>query len=359
MDTVKLKEKIISLCSLMTISGYENRAVSEVKKMYGEYFDEIRTDAAGNVLLIKRCGKENAPMALIDAHFDEIGMIVTDVLEGGFLRLAPIGGVDPCIMQAADVCVWGKEMLRGVVVSTPPHLRSGADDKLPPVDELMVDVGLGYTLDELKEMIPLGTPVGFAPLYSELQNGKIAGKSFDDKACGAIAIEAVAELDRAELACDVCVMLSRYEETGAFGGGVAPGVFSLDPDYAMVIDVNLASVPDVSKRETVDMDKGISISMSSSTSRKLTRMTVELCKSAELPHTVCAAPAYTGTNAMSVNLVGEGVPVVDIGLPLKSMHTYNEVISLEDCVTLAGLVAKFVTSEEIARAFCEKEEIIK
>ena len=358
MDTIKLKEQIISLCSLMTVSGFEHRAAGEVKRLYGDCFDEVKSDAAGNYLLIRRCGKPDAAMALIDAHMDEIGMMVTDVLEGGFLRIASIGGVDPCIMPAADVCVYGKEVISGIVVSTPPHLRKPGEDKLPPVNEMLVDVGLGYTLDELKELIPVGSPVGFTPLYSELLGGKIAGKSFDDKACGAVAAYAVAQIPKEELACDVCVMLSRYEET-SYLGGVSAGTYALAPDFAMVIDVNLASVPDAPKRETVDMDKGISITLSAGTNRKLTRMTVELCKEKEIPYVSSVSPSYTGTNATSVNLVGGGVPVVDIGLPLKSMHTYNEVISIEDCVSLARLVSAFVTSPDIAASFREKEEIIK
>jgi endoglucanase len=249
-------------------------------------------------------------------------------------------------------------MLRGVIISTPPHLRKPGDDKLPPVDELMVDVGLGYELDELKELIPIGTPVGFPPIYSELLGGKIAGKSFDDKACGAIAAYAVANTPKEALACDVCVMFSRYEETSRLGG-VTAGVFGLKPDYAMVIDVNLASVPDVSKRETVDMDKGVSITLSAGTNRRLTRETIELCREKEIPYTLSVSPSFTGTNASSVNLVGEGVAVVDIGLPLKSMHTYNEVISLEDCETLARLVEEFVSSQKLAEIFAVKEEIIK
>ena len=107
------------------------------------------------------------------------------------------------------------------------------------------------------------------------------------------------------------------------------------------------------------MDKGISITLSAGTNRLLTRMTVELCKEKDIPYTNSVSPSYTGTNATSVNLVGGGVPVVDIGLPLKSMHTYNEVISIEDCVSLARLVSAFVTSRDIAEGFREKEEIIK
>ena len=341
---------ITELSGIMSVSGFEHRAADKIRELYAPYFDGIMTDRVGNHTLIKRCGREGAPKILIDAHFDEVGMLVSDVLEGGFLRIVNIGGVDPAIMQAADVVVYGKETLRGVVISVPPHLRSGDDKKLPCVDELMVDVGLGYTLDELREMIPVGTPVGFAPVYSRFGEGYMAGKSFDDKACAAIAVCAISDIPKDSLAGDVYVSLSAREETARFGG-ITPLCFAERPDYAMVIDVNLGDAPDAPERETVPVSKGISISFSAATDRELSRMTEKLCQSAEIPFCRCAAPSSTGTNATAVNLVGEGIPVVDVGLPLRNMHTYNEVISLDDCESLYLAVGEFVRSAEIADRF--------
>ena len=127
--------------------------------------------------------------------------------------------------------------------------------------------------------------------------------------------------------------------------------FGEQPDYAMIIDVNLANAPDAPERETVPMGKGVSICFSAATDRELSRMTQRLCEREELPFTRCVCPSSTGTNATDVNIVGEGIPVVDIGLPLRNMHTYNEVISLDDCVTLYSLVARFICSDEIAERF--------
>ena len=144
-------------------------------------------------------------------------------------------------------------------------------------------------------------------------------------------------------------------------GGIAPAVYDLSPNYAMVVDVNLARVPDAPKRETVPLGEGISLSVSSATDRRLTKMTEELCREKEIAHCMIAAPSSTGTNATSVQLIGKGVPVVDVGLPLSSMHTYNEVISLSDAETLYRLISEFISSEKIAKAFemtdvIEKEE---
>jgi endoglucanase len=287
---------------------------------------------------------------LIDAHLDEVGMIVSDVLEGGFLRIVGIGGIDPAIMQAADVVVYGKEEMRGVVVSTPPHLRSSDEKKLTPIDELLIDVGQGYTKEELCELIPIGTPVGFAPCYSELSNEYIAGKSFDDKACAAVALMAVLDTPADSLAADVYVALSAREET-ARDGGVRNVCFREEPDYAMVIDVNLAAVPDTPRHETVDYGAGVSISISAITDRKLTKMTEKLCSEKEIKFTRIASPSSTGTNTPVMNLAGRGIPTVDVGLPLKNMHTYNETLSMSDMEELCKLVEAFVTSEDIKEAF--------
>ncbi len=352
MDRSILKEDIIKLCTMFSVSGFEYRSTEKIKELYGAYFDEIYADRVGNHILVKRCGRENVPKIMLDAHFDEIGLMVREVLEGGFLRVCGIGGIDPSIMQACDVTVYGKKELRGVSASIPPHLKTNKSDELPDISELLIDMGVGYTKEELEELVPIGTPVGFAPLYSEFGEGYIAGKSFDNKACGAIVARAVIDTPREELSGDVYLCFSAREEVG-HPGGVYNATFALTPDYAMVIDVNLGNAPDAPERETVGMNKGASVAYSAATDRKLTRMTAELCKKNEIPFTPCAAPSSTGTNAVAVNLVEKGVPVVDIGLPLRNMHTYNEVISLGDCESLCELVKKFICSDELAKTFSE------
>ena len=346
---MELKELMLSLCSLMSVSGHEYRSHAKVRELVGEHFDEIKEDAVGNILLIRRCGRENAAKIMIDAHFDEIGMIVTEIHKGGFLSVTSIGGLDEAILQASDVIIYGKEELRGVIASTPPHLQRSEDEKkLTEISKLLIDTG--YEKEELEELIRVGTPVGFAPRYTELLGENICGKSFDDKACAAAAIYALANTPREELAADVYLLLSCHEETVRIGG-VAASAFSVDPDYAMVIDVNLAVVPDTPRHETVDYGAGVSISISAITDRKLTKMTEALCREKEIKFTRIAAPSSTGTNTPVMNLVGRGIPTVDIGLPLKNMHTSGETLNMSDMRELASLVRAFACSDEIKEAF--------
>ena len=348
----RLQEDIIALCSIASLSGFEYRGAEKVRELYGEYFDEIMTDAVGSHVLIKRCGRENAPRILVDAHFDEVGLIATDILDGGFIRMTNLGGIDPAIMQAADVVVYGKEILRGVVISTPPHLRAGGDGKLPAVDQLLIDVGLGYTKDELSELVPIGTPIGFSPVYSVMNGKYMAGKAFDDKACGAIAARAIIDTPREELAGDVYLTLSAREET-ARPSGAHCATFKVEPDYAFVIDVELARAPDATAGRLPKLSDGISVAFSAATDRELTRATVELLKEKEVAFVPHASPSATGTNSTTVNLVLGGVPTVDIGLPLRNMHTYNEVLNLDDCNALCGAVREFICSQKIAERFAE------
>ena len=346
---MELKKLIVDLSSLMSIGGFERFEREKLLSLVGNEFDECYLDNVGNQIFLKKCGKENAPKIMLDAHMDEIGMYVTEILEGGFLRVINIGGIDTHILQASDVIIYGKEeRLFGVIASTPPHLASGDGKTLPQIDELLIDTCL--TKEELESKIRIGTPVGFAPKYTEILNNKIMGKSFDDKACAACAIYATATTPREELAGDVYVMLSCCEEVT---GMVAPGAYALNPDYAMSIDVNLGRVPGTKKEDTVELAKGPSITISAVTDRKLTNMLIDVAKEKEIPYQISVSPTHTGTNAVSIQLAREGIPTVDVGLPLASMHTYNEIISLEDAKTLSDLVSAFITDTKIAKEYGE------
>jgi putative aminopeptidase FrvX len=184
-------------------------------------------------------------------------------------------------------------------------------------------------------------------------NGKLmAGRAFDDKACGAIAARAIIDTPREELAGDVYLTLSAREET-ARPSGAHCATFGIEPDYAFVIDVELGKAPDVAGGRNPKLGDGISVAFSAATDRELTRMTAELLEKKGVAFVRHASPSATGTNSTTVNLVLGGVPTVDIGLPLRNMHTYNEVLHLHDCNSLCGAVREFICSREIAERFAE------
>lgn len=346
---MELENLIIEMCSLMSVTGYETYDREALLRLIGSGFDECVADTVGNQVFIKRCGRPGAPRIMLDAHMDEIGMIVSEILDGGFVRVTNIGGVDTRILQAAEVVIYGREPIHAVVASTPPHLQKPGDNKkLPEIGELLIDTG--YPREELESIIRIGSPVGFLPKYLKLLNGNLAGKGFDDKSCGACAAYAVMSTPADKLAGDVYLVLSANEECSRVGG-VAAATFSLEPDYAMVIDVNLGRTPDTQKRETVALGGGASLTVSPITHKRLTRLVAELASEAGIKTQISVSSGHTGTNTPDVALTRDGVPVVDVGLPLASMHTCCEVVRTDDCTALSELVRLFITSEKIAEEF--------
>ena len=344
---MNIKELLVSVCSLMSISGYERYNKKELFELIGDKFDTCYTDNIGNHIFVKKCGRENAPKILIDCHYDEIGMMVSSIKEGGFISVEPVGGVDARLLQSSEVTIYGKKEIYGVFASTPPHLMSPtAADKLTPIRELIIDTG--YTKEELEEIVSLGTPVGYRPVYTELLNNRLAGKAFDDKACGVCAIAGIEKADREDLAGDVYFVFSTREEIGLMG---FTGAYSIDPDYALVIDVTHAYTPDMEGRKRGECSSGVALSMSAVTNRGLTKMCIDLCKEKGFKYTVQAEPNSTGTNANKIVTVRNGIPTVLASLPIKSMHSANELLAIDDCETIADFVCEFIKSKEIAEVY--------
>ena len=179
---MELKELIPAMAGLMSVTGYETYDSAALSALVAG-FDEDVTDTVGNRLLVRRCGRENAPRILIDTHFDEIGMLVREILEDGFLRVVNVGGLDLRTLPSAEVKIYGKRVLDGVIASTPPHLQSASEEKkLLPATEILIDTG--YPKEELAELVRIGTPVGFAPRYEFLANERLVGKGLDNKEIG-------------------------------------------------------------------------------------------------------------------------------------------------------------------------------
>ena len=146
------------------------------------------------------------------------------------------------------------------------------------------------------------------------------------------------------------MVFSNFEETGIPFGGATVAGYSIDPDYALVADVTGAVIPG-SENKIPKMGEGPTITLAPITDRRMSKMLIKAAEEKDIKLHIEVAAGRTGTNTTALNRVREGVPTVDIGLPLKNMHTYTEIIDLADCRALASLVRAFVTSKKIAEVF--------
>lgn len=334
------KTTLRCLCEIPSIAGCEKYAAEKIRATFGDFFDEIYTDAARNIILVKKSKKitENAPRIMLDAHFDEVGMIVSGITEEGFLRVMPVGGVDRGLLPASEVWVYGGEHLEekiyGVFVATPPHLVRPGNDKTPEWADLLIDIG--YSKEEAEKRIAIGAPVGYYYSGDELLNNRITGRGLDDKSCAAGILCATVATPAEELEYDVYVTLSAGEEVG--GGGAACAAWKIQPDLAIVTDVNFALTPGVSGTEGGKLGAGPMVSLSAVTDRKLTKKILAIAKAYDIPTTSVVEATSTGTNASCVVYVQEGITTAVVSLPLAGMHSYNELLQLEDADNFVKLI---------------------
>lgn len=96
---MNLKESLISLSHADGASGFENEAAEAALKMLRGFCPDAEI-ISGNVIGHLGDFSENKPSLLLDAHIDQVGLIVTYITDDGFVKFGNLGGIDrpssPC-----------------------------------------------------------------------------------------------------------------------------------------------------------------------------------------------------------------------------------------------------------------------
>lgn len=324
------KELLFALCEADGVGGGGSvlRVASEALSTLGE----VKTDPMGGLVCVIGSGERRI---LLDAHIDEIGFIVT-AIDGAFLRVAACGGIDVRTLANQEVVVHGKEDLFGVFASLPPHLKKECE-KAAKLEDMMIDCGLSE--ERLKELVTPGDRVSFATRPTDLLNGRVTGKSLDDRAGCAVVIDAARHLaGRSDVT--LIVSLSSQEEIGCRGARTA--TFAVDPTEAIVVDVTFADGPDVPPRSCGKLGGGPMIGVSPILNREMTDRLIALAKEQGMPFQLEPMGGHTGTNADVISITACGVPTAMVSVPQRNMHTACEVVDLEDVRRCADLIVAYV-----------------
>ena len=331
-------QTIAALSAAPGVSGL-NGALDVAEKTLSP-LGEVRRDGMGGLLCRIGQGKRRV---MLDAHVDEIGLIVT-ALDGGFLRVAKCGGVDPRTLVDQDVIVHGKQDLFGVFSSLPPHLKKESD-QAPKLEDLVIDCG--YAPDRLAELVRPGDRVSFAVEPASLLNGRITGKALDNRAGVAVVMDAAARLADCE-DVTLLVSLSAQEELGCRGAKTA--AFAWEPDEAIVVDVSFGDGPSVDPRECGRVGDGVMIGVSPVLHETATQTLISLAETNGIPHQLEVMGGSTGTNADPISLSRGGVPTSLLSLPLRNMHTAVEVIDPADLQAASDLIVAYIREGGVSRA---------
>ncbi|MDR3277464.1 MAG: M20/M25/M40 family metallo-hydrolase [Oscillospiraceae bacterium] len=310
-------------------SGFEEPAAALAAELLRPYADEITTDALGNVIAVRKCGREGAVRVLLDAHIDEIGFIVTGA-QDGFLRFAALGGADARVLPASTLKMLTDPPIYGVVDVLPPHVQSGGDaDKALKIEDLYIDAGGAE--------VPVGTPAVFSSAPARLGENLFCGKALDDRACFAAIVRALELSGDTKLDFDLYILASAQEEVGMRGARTA--AFSIAPDFAVIADLYFGDQPDVKEHETQQLGSGAAVSHGPNMNRALTQKIIETAKKEGIPFTVDVEPGgSSGTNASVIQVARAGAAAALIGVPTRYMHTPSEAVDLRDVDALARLL---------------------
>ena len=331
-----MKELIKKLSGLHGISGFEYRINGEIKDMLLKYCDDVKIDALGNVIAVKYSGRQNAKKLLIEAHIDEIGLMVKNIDENGFITFVNVGGVDARILPAMEVIIHGKKDLKGVIGAKPPHIMSEGEGKnAVKIENMAIDTGLPF--EEVKNQISVGDSISFSTEATELLDSQITGKSLDDRASIAVLIDVMQNIKA--LAVDVYAVCSVQEEVGGFGAMTS--AFSVEPDFAIAIDVCHGITPDNSYC-AYEMGGGAVITCGPNIHPKMYELLTNTAKKHNIKFQIDVDGGNTGTDAWQIQVVRDGIPTGLLSIPLKYMHTLVETVSLDDVEAVAKLVTAFI-----------------
>lgn len=333
MDIQKTLEQ---LCAVNAPSGFETPVAELACQLLESLVDEVYTTRLGSVVGVRRCGSEDAPRLLLDAHLDEIGLLVTGQ-EEGFLRFRTIGGVDSRMLCDREVTLLTDPPTYGIVTCMPPHLQSREEmDKSTPIRDLFIDIG--YQGEEVH--VPVGTPGTFRGGCAPLGEEQFCGKALDDRACMVTILRALELLADTELNVDLYVLFSTQEEVSA--AGAAAAVWQIAPQMCIAVDVTHGETPDSPKDKTFKMGGGPAIGIGPNMTRWMSRRLCQLAEQNEINYQREVMEGHSGTNAWPMQISREGVATAVVSLPLKYMHTPIEVVNAADMESVACLLAAFV-----------------
>ena len=334
MDTIKVLEQ---LCTAAGVSGAEYPASAAALGLLGKYADKAEIDRFGNV--IGYIGDdESKPLLLLDAHIDRIGLIVTYVCDDGFLKVGKCGGIDRRTLLAQTVTVYGKEPVKGIISTLPPHVAkdSGKSAKL---DDIVIDTGLSG--EKAKELIPQGSVVTVDGIFSSLGDNRVCSPANDDRA-GVAALLYAAELLQAEkeLPYRVAVQFAAQEEVGCRGAVIS--TFNINPDFAVAVDVSFAQSKGVEPSKAGKLGKGPMIGIAASLDREMFKRFVDIAKEKEIPYQIEGMGGSTGTDADDIAVSRGGVRTGLVSIPQRYMHTPCEVVEITDIENTGRLIAEFI-----------------
>lgn len=322
-------ELLADVCRVPGAPGYEQRIRAFVMKQLQGLVDEIRTDAMGNVIAIKKGSQDKKVM--IAAHIDEISFMVTDIDKEGFIRFHTLGGFDPKTLTAQRVIIHGVEDVIGVMGTKPIHVMTAEErNKVTKSAEYFVDTGL--PADKVKELISLGDVITRERELIEMGNC-VNAKSLDNRVSVYILLEVLKNLKGKSVPYDIYATFTVQEEIGLRGAIAAAS--GINPDFSINLDVTMAyDLPGAGSHEVVTkLGEGTAIKILDGMTvcdYRMVKFMKEVAKKHKVKHQMEILPAG-GTDTAGLQRHANGGSIAGgISIPLRYLHQVIEMANKDD-----------------------------
>jgi endoglucanase len=344
-----MNELLKQLTEVSGVSGDEKRVRLLIRDLVADHVDDWQVDTMGNLMVTKK-GDGTWPLRMmIDAHMDEVGLMITGIDRDGTLKFTGVGGFDDRALLGKVVQV-GPKKHTGVIGARPIHLLKRSNFKsVVKMDAMRIDIG-AKNKDEAARRVKPGQTAAFVTKYEELGDYAI-GKAFDDRVGCAVLVEL---LRSQPLPFDLIAAFTVQEEVGLRGAGVA--AYRLKPDAALVVECtpafDLPNEEDVSAN--VRLGRGPAIYVMDRGTIQDPRLVAHITRTAdmnEVPFQI-RQPGGGGTNTAAIQRAGAGVPAATIATPVRYAHSPVSMINLNDFARVVELVEaslRSLTPEVLAR----------
>ncbi len=344
-----------NLVSVPSPSGFEGDIAQFIRKELQDYIPKsrIKIDFRNN-LTIELKGKSDRTV-IIDAHTDTIGFIVNNISKEGLINIQYLGYGDTTILSARHLQILGRKGKVNAVVDR-KHAHLDGDEEIEAINQAQVDIGLrGYKA--VSRYVSIGDPVVYRPACYVLaedtvgNQGKfISGYGFDDKAGCYILIEVIKELVRSKKKINPTIIFSfsSREEIGCRGAKEIVNRYK--PELFVGLDGTFATDYGEGMEKEVGrctLGGGISVSRGVYPHRESVKLLKNLASRYKIKLQYAAEDGTEGTNATSIAIENGGIKVVDIGIPLRSIHSSVEVINSKDLNNVINLLKHYLLSDKL------------
>ena len=332
------------------ISSCEEEVAQIIKNAYNELNIPTSYDGLGSLVGYKDV-ENKALKIMIAAHMDEVGFMVKDITDEGFIHVQPIGSwwSHMVLGQWYTIITKDKKRYNALMGSMATHgLPMEARNKTVNIADVYLDLGVKDKQAVLDMGIAIGDMVVPWARFERMNNPKyISCKAFDDRIGNYIMIEVARRLKNINHEA-LYLANTIQEEPGLRGARTATHV--VHPDIAFAIDTTLAGDTPMN-RNICKLGGGVVLSMIDSNSiapRKLVNYVEKIAKENNIKYQY-AVFNKGGTDSGNIHKTYGGIVNMTLSIPIRYMHTNHSIVhedDVENCIELLCALVKDLNIEK-------------